>query len=169
MRKILFYSLSVCAIVIIGTLFLLRQLTYAQMPDLQSAAQTAVDHSALFQIVSAEVYSNGPSCFVFTGTDKLGREMIVVSSKDRVLGSEYTDKGLKRSVLEDKARANGFQRIDRMTLGIVDPNGPNPFKSNGTTTLFWEIYGVNQQGKRQYSYLDFYTGNLLATYSLEAK
>ncbi|MFC4768985.1 hypothetical protein [Effusibacillus consociatus] len=168
MKKIVWTSLLVVVTLIFGSLFLLRELTAAQMPDLKTAARIAVNNSALQRIDSAQPYTGGPFCYVLTGQDKLGRAMMVFATKDKVLGSEYLDKGLSAADAEQKARqASGYSEINTVTPGIIDPNDKNSFAGKASGRFVWEIYGINAQGQKLYTYLDFYNGNVLSSYTLQ--
>ncbi|WP_018133296.1 hypothetical protein [Effusibacillus pohliae] len=168
MKKVLWIGLLVALVLFGGALFGLKELTYAQMPDLNDAAQTALDHSVLYQIDFVKLYTGGPKCYAFFGKDKLGRQVIVFATKDKVLGSEYQDKGLTAAKAEETARQTfGYTLIDSVTPGIMDRNSKQPFADKTSGKFLWEIYGTNKQGQKQYTYLDFYTGKELATYVLK--
>lgn len=168
MKKILWTSVLVVGALIFGSLFLLRELTYAQMPDLKTAARIALDHSAIVRIESVQPYTGGPYCYAFSGRDKLGREMIVFANKDKVLGFEYREKGLPMEKVEQKARQEaGFAEVKRIVPGVSDPNANRSLAEKASGNYVWEIYGTNSQGQKQYAYLDFYTGNVIRTYVLK--
>lgn len=164
MKKIVFSSLLVIALVVTGALFALRELTYAQMPDLDTAAQKALNTSPMNHIDKVTPYTGGPLCYAFFGTDKLGRQMVVFATKDKVFGAEFLDKGLQEAQAQQKAiQASSLQKIAKTTPGIVDETSkPLPNKPSGK--FVWEVFGTNTKGEKQYTYLDFYNGNVLGTY-----
>lgn len=166
MKKIVWTGLVTVMILIFTALIGLRELTYAQMPDLKEAAAHALDHSALFKIDRVKMYTGGPKCYVFFGEDKLGRKLIVFAEKDSVLGIEYLDNGLKEEAVADIARKQfGFAEIESLVPGIMDPNRKGPLFAGAK--YVWEIYGTNAKGEKQYTYLDFYQGKEVWTYQLK--
>jgi uncharacterized protein YpmB len=168
MKKFVWTGLAVVTVLVSGALFLLRELTYAQMPDLETAAQTALNQSALVRIESAVPYTGGPFCYVLFGQDKLGRAMMVFATKEKVLGFEYRDKGLTSEKAEQFARQNsGYTKIQHITPGIIDSSMKNSFADKAAGKFVWEIYGTNSQGQLVYTYLDFYTGNVIGSFSLK--
>ncbi|GAX89778.1 DUF5590 domain-containing protein [Effusibacillus lacus] len=168
MKKVIWTGLLAIAVLLVGAFFLIKEITHAQMPDLETAARLALDHSALNQVEGYEQYTGGPTCYVFLGKDKLGRSMMVFSTKERVLGSEYLDKGVTGSAAEDKARKEaGLTEIIKTTPGLVDSLMKNPSAGKASGRFLWEVYGASPQGQKKYVYLDFYTGNVIATYVLK--
>lgn len=166
MKKLVWTGLISVAIFVLAALFGLRELTYAQMPDLKEAAAYALDHSALVKLDRVKVYTGGPKCYVFYGEDKLERKLITFATKDSVLGLEYLDKGLKEEQVAEKARQSyGFSTIGSITPGIVDPREKGPLQ--GKAQFVWEVYGTNAKGEKQYTYLDFYQGQELWNYVLK--
>jgi uncharacterized protein YpmB len=166
MKKIVWTGLVTVAIVTFAALFGLRELTYAQMPDLKAAAAYALDHSALFKIDRVKMYTGGPQSYVFWGEDKLGRKLIVFAGKESVLGIEYLDSGLKEEKVSEIARQQfGFTDIESLVPGIIDPNRKGPLQTDAK--YVWEIYGTNTEGEKQYTYLDFYQGKKVWTYQLK--
>lgn len=164
MKKYIWTSLILIALVGSGALFGLRQLTYAQMPDLKTAAAFVLDHSALYKIDDVKEYTGGPRCYVFLGKDKLDKQLIVFATKDKVMGMEYQSKGITEEKAKTIALQMGFQKVDSVIPGMVDPNQLSPIKAEGK--FLWEIYGTNKNGQKQYSYLDFYKGKELWSYVL---
>ena len=165
MKKIVWTSLLIVILLISGALFLLRELTYAQMPDLKVSARVALDNSAMAKINSVKPSAGSSESYVFLGQDKLGRALMVFATKDRVLGSEYQDKGLSVAKAEEKARQLiGYKEVSKLAPGILDPADALSEKASGK--FVWEVYGINSNNRRQYAYLDFYTGDLLWTYTL---
>lgn len=182
MKKYVWISLLVLTVLIVGAVFAVREVTYAQFDGAEVDAQAALDNTVLNKITDAQAYTGGMKGFYFSGPDKQGRQVDVWTSDGKVLATIYADQGLSKDqafaaaakpvwgqkLVRDSLRDQPLQplvEVYHATPGPILSNTETEYKT-APSKFVWELYGKMENGSTGYTYLDFKSGEVLWQYLL---
>ncbi|HEU4965827.1 MAG TPA: hypothetical protein VFV52_18610 [Bacilli bacterium] len=177
MKKYIGWIAVVLVLLIGGTIFAVREITYAQYVGAEEAAQTVLDKTPLSKVAEVEPYTGGMNGFFFRGPDELGRELYVWTQKGKVVATAYADQGMSREEAiqaaqkpvwaEKLVRESMHQRkllkaveVVHAYPGPILPNSKAQFRT-APSKFVWEIYGKLEDGNYGYTYVDFIHGQVV--------
>jgi len=183
MKRKLWIAGIVLVALIGGAVFVLREVTFAHYEGSREAAQAALDGTVLTKIDDAVPYTGGMQGFLFTGTDKQGRQVYVWTQEGNVVASIHADKGLTQDQAiaaaqkpvwaEQLVRADmknqplhAVLEVERINPGPVLSTSKAQFRT-APSKFVWEIYGKLADGSYGYTYLDFASGHVVWQIGLE--
>ncbi|UOF89682.1 hypothetical protein LSG31_17620 [Fodinisporobacter ferrooxydans] len=139
----------------------------ARTQTLVLAGQRVLDSTILQTIQTGEIYTGGPTEYVFFGKDSLGRDVWAFATAHSTY-AELAANGLQRDKILSIAKQSPVDivQVIHALPGLIDPHVQTQFSKVAQSKLVWEVYGKDQNGHGKYAYFDFYTGKLLWTYVL---